>query len=741
MKTGSLFLICLLMCIRCMAQLPADFRSEQIYLNPDKHLYFPGDTVKVEGRVVCLSEKELMPYSRYLYVELFNEQDSVLLRKKLSCQNRGYFHCSLATDYAWPKGVYYLRAYTRLMCNFSSESFAFQPLLIGEKLPEVNERVAALRCSVVPSGGRLVAGHPQLLSVSLTDEAGFPVSARIYLQEESEDTLAWVQTSLSGLTSLRFIPQKGVRYWLNSSVDGADYRFPVPVVSEKVKVQGILNGQRLTYEVLNAPSSLDTYRLYLYDRERGLIELPTVKTGGIVMLDHVPQVLSIFLTDREMNILSEYTVAGKYHSQGALQAPESIRVDDSLDFQLLDLPAGSKVFARVIPENDRLAAYAVSSLNYLSDYVSPLPFPSGIFAEKNSADCRTDLLAWLSAAHFKRFSLGDAVSKDTAVYVHLPERTMGFGGKINKKSGHPFKGGMLVAYHTETDRVYDTSLDDNGRFYIAVDDFKEGDSFFLQAINAKGKPESADFHLDDETYPEIVNPVRFKLQKSYYVATEGEVNHNGASSVFMEGSDGMRQLTLPDITVKARVYADEESVETNRFYQTNYTDREKIEKRVFLTLYDILRDMPGVVLHRYYDEEKKKYVCSLFSSRGASTTQGNNELVILVDGTRINEDFDSLINMSAFEIESVELLRPWQTLAYVTGAINGAILVTTRGYKERPNLPSKGIMYMPQGLSAEMQPDNHQQPWVATEKGRYRLIVDVFGGSNVYSYEHVFEVN
>ena len=116
-------------------------------------------------------------------------------------------------------------------------------------------------------------------------------------------------------------------------------------------------------------------------------------------------------------------------------------------------------------------------------------------------------------------------------------------------------------------------------------------------------------------------------------------------------------------------------------------------------------------------------------------------MVILVDGTRINEDFDSLINMSAFEIESVELLRPWQTLAYVTGAINGAILVTTRGYKERPNLPSKGIMYMPQGLSAEMQPDNHQQPWVATEKGRYRLIVDVFGGSNVYSYEHVFEVN
>lgn len=104
MQIRILFLICLFLVCRSEAQLPADFRSEQIYLNPDKHLYFSGDTVKVEGRVVCLSEKELVPYSRYLYVELFNEQDSVLLRKKLSCQNRGYFHYSLATDYAWPKG-------------------------------------------------------------------------------------------------------------------------------------------------------------------------------------------------------------------------------------------------------------------------------------------------------------------------------------------------------------------------------------------------------------------------------------------------------------------------------------------------------------------------------------------------------------------------------------------------------------------------------------------------------------
>ena len=40
----------LLSAVCASAQLPTDFRSEQIFLGTDRHEYMPGDTVEVEGR-------------------------------------------------------------------------------------------------------------------------------------------------------------------------------------------------------------------------------------------------------------------------------------------------------------------------------------------------------------------------------------------------------------------------------------------------------------------------------------------------------------------------------------------------------------------------------------------------------------------------------------------------------------------------------------------------------------------
>jgi hypothetical protein len=119
---------------------------------------------------------------------------------------------------------------------------------------------------------------------------------------------------------------------------------------------------------------------------------------------------------------------------------------------------------------------------------------------------------------------------------------------------------------------------------------------------------------------------------------------------------------------------------------------------------------------------------------------GENNIPILVDGVKFTaQDYDFILFMPAFEIESVELLRAWQTLAYVTGAINGAILVKTRGYREREPLPSKGAMYTPTGLS-KLGGTMKEHPWVADKPGAYRLIVDVFSPEGIQSYEHRFEV-
>ena len=271
------------------------------------------------------------------------------------------------------------------------------------------------------------------------------------------------------------------------------------------------------------------------------------------------------------------------------------------------------------------------------------------------------------------------------------------------------------------------------------------------------------YHIDDETFPAVVNNRRFRLPSSRYADTEIIVG-NTFDLQYTIGKDNLRNYTLPNITVKARLKT-EEVKPTHEFYSTNYADRTKIEDRAYGTLYDILKDMPGLRIsynpipdnmtgskgggdrmtnfvsgQTANNQRESKY--RIESSRGRSTFNSKG-IPIIVDNVKFShEDYDFLLTMSAFEIESVQLLRAWQTLAYTFGAIEGAILVKTRSYKEREPLPSKGVIYAPMGLSPLSYPfkEYMSQTWLAKKTGHYRLIVDVISNGEVDSYEHAFQV-
>ena len=91
-----------------------------------------------------------------------------------------------------------------------------------------------------------------------------------------------------------------------------------------------------------------------------------------------------------------------------------------------------------------------------------------------------------------------------------------------------------------------------------------------------------------------------------------------------------------------------------------------------------------------------------------------------MDGTRQDYEIESVLDMPAFEIESVKLLKPWETLAYVHGALDGAVLVKTRLGNKKAAV-SKGTYYTPMGLSV-VKRDNIKQ--VGQRKDNCRMLVD-----------------
>ena len=80
------------------AQLPHDFRSEQVALSPRQASCLPGDSVIVQGQVTCLAANRILPFSNYVYVELISPGDSVLVRQKVSCKDSGAFVTALPVD-------------------------------------------------------------------------------------------------------------------------------------------------------------------------------------------------------------------------------------------------------------------------------------------------------------------------------------------------------------------------------------------------------------------------------------------------------------------------------------------------------------------------------------------------------------------------------------------------------------------------------------------------------------------
>lgn len=640
-----------------------------------------------------------------------------MVRQKVGCDENGRFRARIPTVSVAGVGVYYVRAYTNLMRNFSGENFALQPVLIGEAFPKREKENGVLRCSIYPEGGFLVEGQVQGIVASVTDYSGKAISGvKLSVVNDKGDTLCVGKTRTSGLANLKFVPLAARHYKLFVTDNGVTTSLEIPqAYPDRMKLQCAINGNKLMFEVLNANGSLPASRLYLYDKANGLVLIGKGRPSGIVPLGNRLGVTTVFLTDSVGNVLSESSLTSRYRMTELPSLPDTIAADSiGVWLERIGSSDGKSVFARFATKNECWNQFAESELQYKSDYASPLPFPDNFFKE-NAKNRSVDLQDWLSTAKFSRFAIRDAIAKDTALYVYMPEMNMTIHGEVSAVYSNA-SGASLVAYNTESNNVYDTTLDKDGRFRMAVDDFADGTSFFLQTMDKRSKPVDSKIILDNDSYPSVSPHEKYSLWQSEYAESKATVNG------MMQGGQ------LPDVVVKARVKRDEH-LSTEKFYSYNYVGREKIEQYNYLYLVDILRGIPSVMVR--YNPENSKNPWQISSNRGMSTLNANSEgLVILLDGSRVeNEQKADVLQMSADEIETVELLRPWQALAYTWGAVDGAIKVMTRG-ADKSKVRSKGIFYTPFGLSVVKG-----NPKTTVAPGKYRLLMDVVSPTDITSFE------
>lgn len=731
------------------AQLPQDFRSEQIVICPNGQKYEAGDSIDVQGKVICRSAHNMAAHSKYLYIELISQSDSLIARHKVSCKQDGYFSTRIGIDPLLSPGVYYLRAYTNLMRNFNSKSFCEQPVLVDCEYPDFSNIISEsddVRCSILPHGGHLVSGALQHITTRLANNLNDPIGdTPIHLLNADGDTITSGITSPSGLAMLSFVPENGMKYSIATNIGNVSTTFPLPAIDDsKPLLQASMNGTLVTFRIIGKITDCEHLRLYAYDSTNGISRLQTASTSGSFRLNHQPQLLTLFLTDADNNVLAQASTipARQQRTPLDIKLPKQVSAGKPLSISIDDKSA--TVITRLLPSTTRWTQHAESQLYYLSDIQSPIPFPERYF-ELSPRQQTAELMAWIGTASFIRFNLKEAIANNTAIYRHLPEDVIVFNGTVTRPSQKVFGEGTIVAYNTETNSPYYSDIDGDGRFHIAVDDFTDGTQFFLQPADRKNVPQAMIVDIDDDTFPATEVSKHYTLSKNRYA--KSEVTYT---------SRNYHNQQLPEITVKARTHKNDVKT-TERFYGNSYKSQEMIDQRNYRNLYDIIKDMPGLyisVSEEEMDEDMDDTNSSntttslwqraskapkattrhyaILSTRGHSTLSKKAvEVVVLIDGSRTPEPVTSLMNMDAKEIESVEYLRPWQALTYTFGALNGAINITTRRYKSPDKVKTKGTFYTPLGIT----PRTAAAATVADTPGEYRLLVDIIAPDGVRSYE------
>lgn len=106
------------------------FPQEKIYLHTDKSYYVAGEKIWFRAHLADAAVHVPAAVSRYVYVELIDPLDSVLVRVKIRPENGSYYgYIAIPEDS--PDGSYEMRAYTSFMRSIGEDYFCTKSIRIG----------------------------------------------------------------------------------------------------------------------------------------------------------------------------------------------------------------------------------------------------------------------------------------------------------------------------------------------------------------------------------------------------------------------------------------------------------------------------------------------------------------------------------------------------------------------------------------------------------------------------------
>lgn len=203
--------------------------QERVHLHMDKSFYLPGDTIWFKAYVV---DEANLPSkaSGILYVELIDAKDSLINRLTLPVLN-GISFGNAPVDIKNSKGLYRLRAYTRVMDNASPASFFDQVVKIGD-VEQIKNQITTIQdmdIRLLPEGGNLLLGLPSRIAYKAVSNSGRGINISGKVLNSKGTEMCLIEGSFLGMGSFFLAPEEGMTYKAIITVNGAEREIELPV--------------------------------------------------------------------------------------------------------------------------------------------------------------------------------------------------------------------------------------------------------------------------------------------------------------------------------------------------------------------------------------------------------------------------------------------------------------------------------------------------------------------------------
>jgi len=682
--------------------------QEKVYLHIDKPYYSAGERVWYRIYMVHAAIHAPMIMSRYVYVELLNAHDEVILRKKIRPTVEGVFfgQITLSTDLA--QGWYSLRAYTNYMRNIDENYFYRQKIYIGNSLKGLNgvnidensgsynsdfkniaKKEPDFDVQFFPEGGHLITGNMQMVGFKAISKNGLgtDISGRI-MDEQNKEISTFKSTHL-GMGAIPLTPQTGKSYHaICTDSHGQILSFNLPEVSAQHYALAIKQSATvINIGILTPNAAPRTDTLFVVCGLRGLpvfqsIILPEAPSLSVSKNGMLSGVTQIMLLNKKGEILSERLIyvsgKDKANLNLTLDKPNYLKRDDVHASLLLKDSQGKPVQGNfsisVTDDNDvKIDSSETTIESYLllkSDLKGFIEKPNDYFKPNNkNAAYFLDML--MLTQGWKRYDATATIAGDyMRAITYLPEQNPTISGKVQNfpaRRGIP-KATVSVVAHKDM-RFDAVQADNYGRFVYQCADFPDSTSFLVQAEKKPGA--YVEIVVNKDTFPKVNVSCIYPDDLKQDVAMKGFLKKSRDRYYYQ---NGMMSVTLNNVVVTAKKVDKSVKIREDRgslYSNPSYTfDEESISKAT--SLKNLLMQAPGVTI----------------SGDGRSISMRNATPVILVDNMEYS--MEDLNNINPNDVSLIDILKdPSETAMLGSRAANGAICIYLKRGEEREKEPQE----------------------------------------------------